>query len=380
MGLGTLFLAYGKDFIKRFPQSDDGYKTINLIKACRTAILGGHLHKCSDCGYCKPMYNSCRCRFCPLCQTLTKEKWLEKRKSEFINTDYYHGVFTMPSELNGLALQNQKIIYAILFKAVSETLQDFALNEYNGKLGFISILHTWNQKLNYHAHIHCVIPGGVILNGSKRWKNLRGRKFLFAVKCLSTVFKNKFISHLKKASDELVFKGEIEYLNLPANFNDFLDKLYSKEWVVYAKKSLGGATQVVEYLGRYTHRVAISNYRILKLEEEQVSFKYRDRKDENKEKVLQINVFEFLRRFMLHILPKGFSKIRYHGFLSNRYKQENLNSIFEQLNMSPAVFNELTLEEFVRRLTGKELNQCPECNKISIELVELEKARAPPKK
>lgn len=323
------------------------------------------------------MYNSCRCRFCPQCQTLTKERWLEKRKTEFINTDYYHAVFTMPSELNSIALQNQKIIYSILFNSVSKTLQEFAHSEYQGQMGFISVLHTWNQKLNYHTHLHCVIPGGVILNESKQWKRVKSKNFLFPVKALSIVFKNKFLGQLKKKFGELGFYGKVGYLQNKTSFKDYLDQLYQKDWVVYSKKSFHGAHQVIEYLGRYTHRVAISNYRILKLENDQVYFKYRDRKDDNKEKILSLDVYEFLRRFMLHILPKGFSKIRYHGFLSNRYKKENLESIFEQLNMKQIIYTELTLENFVEKLTGRKINECPHCKKKSIQRVEI-KNKPPP--
>jgi hypothetical protein len=349
-----------------------------LIKACRTSTLGGHLQECGDCGFSKPMYNSCRCRFCPKCQTLTKERWLEKRKSEFIDTDYYHGVFTIPSELNALARQNPEIIYTILFKTVAATLQKFAKTEYNGQLGFISVLHTWNQKLDYHVHLHCVIAGGVMLSEGKRWQRLKSRKFLFSVKALSKVFKSKFIAELRKRYSELKLKGDLGLLLEPKAFNDFLDQLYGKDWVVYTKKSFGGAMQVVEYLGRYTHRVAISNYRILKLEDDEVHFKYRDRKDENREKVMSLEVHEFLRRFMLHILPAKFSKIRYQGFLSNKYKKDNLSAIFDQLKMAPRVVTELSVENFVKKITGREINQCPHCEKLSLQKVPMEKDRAPP--
>jgi hypothetical protein len=324
------------------------------------------------------MYNSCRCRFCPKCQTLTKERWLEKRKSEFIDTDYYHGVFTIPSELKGVARQNPEILYTILFKTVAATLQKFAKTEYNGQLGFISVLHTWNQKLDYHVHLHCVIAGGVILDNEKEWKRLKSRKFLFSVKALSQVFKSKFIGELRKKSEQLKFRGDLAFLQDFKAFNDFLDQLYSKDWVVYTKKSFGGAMQVVEYLGRYTHRVAISNYRILKLENNEVHFKYRDRKDNNQEKVLTLEVHEFLRRFMLHILPARFSKIRYQGFLSNKYKKDNLSAIFKQLNMPTRVVTELSLKDFVKKITGREMNQCPHCEKLSLQKISLENDRAPP--
>ena len=376
--IGKIFSLHGRSFSQKHPQSEQGHKVINLIKACRTSTLGGHIQACLDCGYSKPMYNSCRCRFCPKCQTLTKERWLEKRKSEFIDTDYYHGVFTVPNELNALARQNQKIIYSILFKSVSETLQTFAQTEYKGQLGFISVLHTWNQKLNYHIHLHCVIAGGVILNESKKWKRLKNKSFLFPVLALSQVFKSKFISLLREKASVLEMNGNISYLQHDKSLNDFFDHLYSKDWVVYAKKSFGGAIQVVEYLGRYTHRVAISNYRILKIENDEVYFKYRDRKDNNQEKILSLDVHEFLRRFMLHVLPEKFSKIRYHGFLSNKYKRDNLASIFEQLNMSVSIVNKLSLEDFVKKITGRDINQCPHCHRINLHKLSLENDRAPP--
>ncbi len=288
------------------------------------------------------------------------------------------GVFTIPSELSALARQNPKIIYTILFKTVAVTLQKFAKTEYNGQLGFISVLHTWNQKLDYHVHLHCVIAGGVMLSEEKKWKRLKNSKFHFSVKALSKVFKSKFIAELRKRSGELKLKGDLSFLQDRKAFNDFLDQLYAKDWVVYAKKSFGGALQVVEYLGRYTHRVAISNYRILKLENDEVHFKYRDRKDENGEKVMSLGVHEFLRRFMLHILPAKFSKIRYQGFLSNKYKKDNLSAIFDQLNMTPKVATELSLENFVKKITGREINQCPHCEKLNLRKIPFENDRAPP--
>ena len=258
------------------------------------------------------------------------------------------------------------------------SLQTFAQTEYKGQLGFISVLHTWNQKLNYHVHLHCVIAGGVILSETGRWKRLKSNKFLFPVIALSKVFKSKFISLLREQVSELVLKREISYFQNDKSFNDFLDQLYSKDWVVYAKKSFGGAMQVVEYLGRYTHRVAISNYRVLKMENNEVHFKYRDRKDNNQEKVMALDVHEFLRRFMLHVLPEKFSKIRYHGFLSNKYKKENLASIFEQLNMKVSECKKLTLEDFVKKIMGREIDQCPHCRRPGLKTVGLENERAPP--
>lgn len=198
------------------------------------------------------------------------------------------------------------------------------------------------------------------------------------MKALSQVFKSKFIAALRKKSAELKLRGDLAFLQDAKAFNDFLDKLYSKDWVVYAKKSFGGAMQVVEYLGRYTHRVAISNYRILKLENNEVHFKYRDRKDNNQEKVMSLEAHEFLRRFMLHILPVKFSKIRYQGFLANKYKKDNLSAIFEQLNMAPRVITELSLEDFVKKITGREMNQCPRCEKLTLRKLSLDNDRAPP--
>lgn len=319
------------------------------------------------------MYNSCRSRFCPLCQTLTKERWFEQKKAEFINTDYFHAVFTMPRELAAVARQNQALIYNLLFKSVSKTLLKFGHDEHGGQLGFMSVLHTWNQKLDYHVHLHCVIPAGVWIKETQKWKRLKKKNFLFSVKALSLIFRAKFLKGLRRLRKQLAFKGSIEYLGHPLKWQDFLDQLYAKSWVVYAKKSLRGAHQVVEYLGRYTHRVAISNYRLVKLEQGQVFFKYRDRKDDNKEKTLSLPVLDFLRRFLLHILPHKFTKIRYHGFLSNRYKKKNLHKIFEQLKMTPAPAQSLSVEDFVRKIFGREIHCCPRCQNETLQKRELDR-------
>ena len=318
--VANLFAQFGEEFLKKHPQPHENYSPINLIQSCRTSKMGGHLQRCSNCDYTKPMYNSCRCRMCPKCQSLKRERWVEARKKEILPCKYFHGVFTLPHSLNPIALWNKKLIYGLLFESVSETLQKFAEQELRGRLGFISVLHTWNQKVMDHIHLHCLIPAGAVHPETGKWIPCRRSEFLFPVHALSKVFRAKFLEKLAAIRGELKIPPRLGYLSDPRSFQDFLDSAWEEEFVVYTKQPFDGAAQVIEYLGRYVHRVAISNHRILKCEGDQVSFSYRDRADENKEKVETIAAVEFLRRFMLHAVPKGFQRIRYHGFLANRTK------------------------------------------------------------
>lgn len=324
------------------------------------------------------MYNSCRCRMCPKCQTLSKERWVEARKREIIPVDYFHGVFTLPHEFNQIALKNKKLIYSLLFKSVSETLQTFA-STLGGQIGFISVLHTWNQKLQDHIHLHCIIPAGVYLKESKEWKGVKNKKFLFPIKGLSKVFKSKFLENIRKKSSQIEWPHCQLYLERPDTFNNFLDGIWNKDWTVYAKKPFNGAEQVINYLGRYTHRVAISNYRILKIEGSKVYFKYRDRKAGDIEKEMGLEAVEFLRRFMLHSLPKGFQKIRYHGFLCNRQKNNNLENIYESLNLQRIVMEskKLTAKDFILRVFKVDIDKCPQCKAGKIYQQDLTKERPP---
>jgi hypothetical protein len=372
VGVAEIFRLHGERFLNQYRQPAHHLKLIHLIKSCRTSALGGHMQKCDSCDFEKPMYNSCRCRMCPKCQVLKRERWVEARNNELLPCAYVHGVFTLPHELNQLASSNKDLIYKLLFDSVSETLQAFAKRELDGKLGFISVLHTWNQKLQSHIHLHCVIPAGAFEKSSSKWIPVANDKFLFPVRALSKVFKAKFLTLLRKNADELVRPIQ---LRDDSSFNDYLNNVYNKEWVVYAKRPFNGPTRVIEYLGRYTHKTAISNSRILALNETEVVFKYRDRKDGDVEKTMALDAVEFLRRFMLHALPKGFHRIRFYGFLSHVTKNKNIDEIYRCLSVPrPQAKDpkEITPESFFKNKFNIDIAKCPHCKQGSLS------AREPP--
>lgn len=308
-----IFRLYGEAYRETHKLPLPVLKATSAIECCRTAQLGGHTDICDECGYTKISYNSCRNRHCPKCQNLAKERWIDNQKSDLLDVGYFHVVFTIPDALNTLVFQNQKELYSLLFRAVAETLQELSADKkYLGAtVGFTSILHTWGQNLMYHPHLHCIVPGGG-LNSIGKWVS-SPKKFFLPVKALSRKFRGKFLFYLKQA--KLDFFGEQSYLSTPDNFNAFLSLLYKKEWYVYCKPPFKDAACVVEYLGRYTHRVAISNSRILNIENGNVCFKWRDYKDNNKWKVMTVSAAEFIRRFLIHILPARFMKIRHYGLL-----------------------------------------------------------------
>lgn len=326
--LQDIFAQHGKTYRLNHNLLANQLKVMRAIENCRTSVLGGHIDECDECGFIRISYNSCRNRHCPKCQTLNKEHWINARKDDLLNVGYFHVVFTIPDTLNPVAYQNQKIVYNILFKAAAETLSELAADKkYLGaQIGFTEILHTWGQNLMHHPHIHCIVPGGG-LNSCGQWVNSR-KKFFIPVKVLSRKFRGKFLYYLKQA--KLEFHGSISYLHDNGRFNNFMLSLYKKEWVVYCKPPFKNAGCVVEYLGRYTHRVAISNNRILKFDESLVTFKWRDYKDNNKQKNMVLAVDEFIRRFLIHVLPRGFTKIRHYGYLSPRNKATKLK-LFKKL-------------------------------------------------
>jgi hypothetical protein len=367
--VAKLFSQFGEEFLQKYPQPHENYSSMRLIQSCRTAKLGGHLQRCDQCDYSKPMYNSCRSRMCPKCQSLKRERWVEARKKEVLPCKYFHGVFTLPHGLNPLALWNKKLIYTILFESVSETLQSFALKELGGRLGFISVLHTWNQKVLDHFHLHCLIPAGAVHPETGNWIPCRRSEFLFPVRALSQVFRAKFLEKLKALHHELKIPHHLGFLKDETSFQNFLDSLWKEAFVVYTKQPFSGADQVIDYLGRYVHRVAISNTRIQKCEGNKVSFKYRDRTDGNQEKIETVEVTEFLRRFMLHALPKGFQRIRYHGFLANRAKDKNITRIYQALQKKRPDHSSsqpITAKEFVLKQFGIDITLCPVCSNGSL--------------
>jgi len=309
---------------------------MNHITVCRTAQLGGHIEQCDQCSFERIAYNSCRDRHCPKCQTLVKEKWLNDRKADLLPCNYFHMVFTVPHELNAIILINPKIMLNNLFAAVSKTLQAFARDpqwKINGQLGFICVLHTWSQKLTDHYHIHCLVSGGALSFDKKLWIP-SNKSYLFRVQSLSKEFKKQYLGLLEKAyfNNELSLLGGLAKYSCQRKFNNFICSLFKVKWITYAKRPFAGPEQVLEYLGRYTHRVAISNNRIKSIDNEQVRFEYKDRTDNDTIKIMTVSAHEFIRRFLLHVLPHNFMKIRYFGFLSHRNKKQAVKIIRQLIN------------------------------------------------
>jgi hypothetical protein len=362
--LQDIFTQYSQIYKSEHKLPPNLHKAIYCIESCRTSAMGGHVDECDECGYTKISYNSCRNRHCPKCQTLSKERWIEDRKQDLLPVQYFHVVFTIPDTLNPVAWQNQKIVYAILFKSVSETLLELASDKkYIGaQIGFTSILHTWGQNLMHHPHIHCIVPGGGLAE-SNTWINSR-KKFFIPVKVLSRKFKGKFLYYLKKAfyDKTLKFNGLIENLTFEQDFQSFINTLYSPDWIVYCKAPFKGPEHVVEYLGRYTHRVAIANNRIINADNGCVTFKWRDYKDGNKEKLMTLDAMEFIRRFLLHVLPNRFVKIRHYGILGNRNRKAKLR-LSKRLTgiklIRPTA--KKSVEEMMLKLTGRDITKCPCC-------------------
>jgi Putative transposase/Transposase zinc-binding domain len=313
-------------------------KVLNAIQGCRTATLGGHVDECSRCGLRTISYNSCRNRHCPKCQGNARCRWLQARRAELLPVRYVHVVFTLPHELAPLALANKKTIYTLLFRLSAETLMKFAHDPrfLGAEIGFFSVLHTWNQKLEHHPHVHSVIPEGGISSDGSHWVRPRFNFFL-PVKALAKAFRGKFLDGLRKAfaAGELHFPAHLKNLSTPRAFAALLRQSCRHHWVVYAKRPFGGPEHVLQYLGNYTHRVAISNHRLVELANGQVSFRWRDSAHHNKKRVMTLRVEEFLRRFFLHVLPGGFVRIRHFGFMANRQRQYRLAFCRELLKTPP---------------------------------------------
>jgi len=350
---------------------------MSAIERCRTVALGGHLEQCDNCGFERPAYNSCRNRHCPKCQGLNKARWLEARQVELLPVGYFHVVFTLPHELNALILSNKRALLDILFNAAAQTLLTFGRNNLGGKSGFITVLHTWDQRLNAHFHLHCLVPAGVLSENGGRWISAP-EKFLFPVRALAKVFRGKYTGFLLQAfaGAELVFPGQAGQFQTQIGFSGLIDQIHQKRWVVYAKPPFGGPDKVLDYLGRYTHRVAISNNRILNVENGGVTFAFHDRADGNKCKILTLPAEEFIRRFLLHSLPSAFVRIRHFGFLANRSKKHDLPLCRKLLGLDPQPPQpeQKSNEELLRELTGQDISHCPRCKQGAMRIVaELQK-------
>lgn len=338
--VADIFRINEKEFFSLFGNSltRPEVKAYYAIRNCRTEFLGGHLDKCNYCGLEKNSYNSCCNRHCPKCQFLRKEKWLFRENKNILPVKYFHVVFTLPSELNSLILNNKKLSYSLLFKTVSETLNKVSKKYLNSIPGFLCILHTWGQNLSFHPHIHVLITGGGLSADKSKWIDSR-EKFFLPIRVLSKLFQRLFLFHLKKFynTNHITIPKSCEELNDPSHFNRFLNSLYSKKWIVYTKQPFENPNSVIKYLGRYTHRIAISNQRILEITNNTVTFRYKDYADNGKLKSMTLSGVEFIRRFILHILPLGFVKIRHYGIIANRTRKDSLKlckSLLRKLNRS----------------------------------------------
>ncbi len=354
-------------------------RVMTAIEVCRTAVLGGHLERCDQCAYERNAFNSCRDRHCPKCQCLARAQWIEDRQSELLEVPYFHVVFTVPEEIAAIAYQNKELVYGILFQATAETLKTIAADPQHlgAEIGFFAVLHTWGQNLQHHPHLHCVVPGGGLSPNGQRWVSCRPNFFL-PVRVLSRLFRRLFLESLRKAFDagKLQFFAALESLRDRQAFAQLLARMKGCEWVVYAKPPFAGPQQVLDYVGRYTHRVAISNNRLLDIENDQVRFQWKDYRDGDQIKTMTLSADEFIRRFLLHVLPDGFQRIRYYGFLGNRYRREKLEQCRRLLGMPPAEQTNARPEEKDYRdryeeLTGISLHKCPQCNQGHMLVVEI---------
>jgi len=331
---GTAFIERNRQWI-RWPH----IKVLLAIARCRTAALGGHIDECSRCGQRATIsYNSCRNRHCPKCQTGARERWLAARRRELLPSRYVHVVFTLPPQLASVALQNKKVIYDLLLRASAETLLEVARDprHLGAEIGFFSVLHTWNQKLGLHPHVHCVVAAGGLSPDHSRWIRSRFRFFL-PIQVLRRLFRGKFVAGLRSAFQhgQLYFSDNLSLLAQPKIFAAWLRPLFRKDWVVYSKPPFGGPEYVLQYLGRYTHRVAISNHRLVSSADQKVTFRWRDSADNNEQKLMTLSLDEFLSRFLLHLLPKGFVRIRNFGFLANRRRSTLLPLCRQVLGVLP---------------------------------------------
>ena len=366
--LADILELYGNDFFNNNKIPLYKQKVLLDIKNCRTAYFGGHVEKCSECGHTEISYNSCRNRHCPKCQGLNKEQWIRKCEKDLLPITYFHVIFTIPHELNNIVLNNQRAVYEILFKTAWSVINTFASDKKHlgAKTGMISILHTWGQNLSYHPHLHCIVPGGGITTEGK-WKTAKSKgKFLFPVKAMSNVFRARFVSNLRKWA-------KIENIFLDKKLTD---KLFEKQWVVYAKRPFGTVDSVIEYLGRYTHRIAISNHRIKSIDNDRISFSAKNYKNQGKKETINLSAQEFLRRFCLHILPRRFVKIRRYGFLCNGHKKRYLSEIRKILKAEARPEKSLDKKIIIKEIFGVDIELCPICKKGKMQtIIELKRGQ-----
>lgn len=379
--VADIFRRYGETYRAEHEGSlsSTQRRVMRAVTACRTAALGGHLEACDACGHQRICYNSCRNRHCPKCQSLARAQWIEDRKSELLDCPYFHVVFTLPEQIAAIAYQNKEVVYNLLFAATAETLCTIAADpkHLGAEIGFFAVLHTWGQNLMHHPHLHCVVPGGGLSADGQRWVACRSGFFL-PVRVLSRFFRRRFLQLLGQAYDrgKLEFFSALESLRERKAFLRYLEPLREKEWVVYAKAPFAGPEQVLDYVGRYTHRVAISNNRLLDIEAGRVTFRWKDYRDGDAQKTMTLAAEEFIRRFLLHVLPPGFHRIRYYGLLGNRHRQDKLDQCRRLLDMSLAPLKEpdpaapADYRDRHEVLTGQSLLECPLCHRGRMMLIE----------
>lgn len=377
--VADVFHRYGEAYQEKHgaSMSTAQRRVMTAIEQCRTAALGGQIEQCDECGQQRFCYRPCGNRHCPKCQSLARAEWIENRQAELLNCEYFHVVFTVPDKIAAIAYQNKEVVYNILFQATAETLRTIAADpkHLGAEIGFFAVLHTWGSALMHHPHLHCVVPGGGLSPDGARWIPCRPGFFL-PVRVLSRLFRRLFLERLQSAFDagKLKFFTTLEKLQDRREFLRYLKPLSKSEWVVYAKPPFAGPEKVLDYVGRYTHRVAISNNRLLDIEDGQVRFGYKDYRDHSQQKTMTLSAEEFIRRFLLHVLPRGFHRIRYFGFLGNSHRQEKLAQCRQLLGMAPpAVPSEPTVVQDYRdryeTLTGKSLRQCPFCHRGQMVIV-----------
>jgi len=370
--VADVFRRYGESYRRRHEasMSFEQRRVMRAIERCRTPALGGHVDQCDQCGHQVISYNSCRNRHCPKCQNLDKALWRQARCAEVLPVEYYHVVFTLPHQLAPLALQNKKAVYGILFHAVSQTLLRIGADpkHLGAQLGFVAVLHTWGQNLLHHPHLHCVVPGGGLAPDPQRWIPCKNGFFL-PVRVLSRLFRRRFLEALNHAfqKGQLEFHGALEALAEPHTFTTLLNDCRSREWVVHAKPPFAGPDTVLDYLARYTHRIAISNHRLIRMQDGQVTFYCKDYSAHGLKKTMTLDAGEFVRRFLLHVLPNGFQRIRYYGFLANRHRAQKLLLCRQLLQVTTPPEAPTQQQEHVAALilslTGIDPRRCPSCEK-----------------
>ena len=367
--LADIFGQHGTSYRLTQPLSPEQRRVMRAIEQCRTAALGGHVDQCDGCGFRRVSYNSCRNRHCPKCQSLAKARWLEARLADLLPVEYFHVVFTLPEQLAPLALQNKRVVYNLLFATAAATLRIIAADpkHLGAEIGFLAVLHTWSQTLRHHPHLHCVVPGGGLSLDSSHWRSCR-QGFFLSVNVLARLFRRLFLQALARAFEhhKLTFHGALAYLDKPLAFKRLLASLRAREWWVYAKRPFAGPEQVLAYLGRYTHRVAITNHRLLALQNGHVTFSWKDYARGNQQRTMTLKADEFMRRFLLHVLPRGFQRLRQFGLLANRSRREKL-ALCRKL-LSGAAAHPVTNQPLPRdyqalyeTITGESLVQCSAC-------------------